>query len=565
MTEEERLVERTAEQLVRSASRVSPRKKIGLLKTTFAANLRFAEQPRSASQSKRGARRTSLSGAIDAQLRRKSTSAALATDAAAAASSVESLAPQCAERLAGVDKAALADAIMRPNQTREAEIQGDMTRARELCAGALIQVAAQPALLERPAELVSEMRAREAAVSGYPSWTTRTALCGASDEDGDSVWVTHFFPALGDALSAHGNIGLVGVDMRAPGLPMVYASDGFLKLAKRPRSQLVGRNCHLLQTNPKGATRRDSLQANRVASLSAAIRSKREHLVKLCAYDGFGEEFQCVVIVVPIRRDRSAEVAYSLGLQIRLSTPEALGRALFAVDILLRNLPRTTTCVDVADGSRPPGCLHDRAIPLFLAAWLALDDPTGLDDDATPADATPPGDPRSCGAGSKASCRVSRWTALLELLLTSDETRQFVDESIATGCSIAARELVAFAREVERLRLAGSGGRRREALSALLQQRDSAVSRLTPLEPRRDEDLDAAWRLLESWRDATIPYAALVLLPVLLPLVCRRLAPLPATGSRDGAGEDASPGRAVPALSLDRERRQRVGGRDRGG
>lgn len=432
--------------------------------------------------------------------------------------------------LTSVDKVGLANAIMKPNQMREAEIQNDMAQLQYLCWSALIDVVMKPALLARPAQLVTEARAEEEALEGYPTWTMRTALCGDSNsEPSDTIWVKQFMPALGDALSSHGAVGLVGVDMRAPGLPLVYVNDGFAKLTKRHRSTVVGRNCNCLQINPNGQTPPlEPTQVSRIAELSAAIRNSREHLVKLRCYDGFGHPFQCVVITVPLWNHDSTSVAYTLGIQLRLATAQSLGQHLIGVDTLLRNMPRTTTCADCVgeDEHEKPwdwpesNCLCDTNVPLSLASWLAVDDPDGLHH----------ADNADCGGSygdSMGTPILPRWTALLELLLGSEETRALVTDAAASSCSIAVRALLRFIIEGDTLKRLADKPSSSRYLAKLL-ERESCLLDLTPIETDRDESRDdtklgEAYRIVCTWHTALVPYAALLVLPVVLPAVCRKL------------------------------------------
>lgn len=429
------------------------------------------------------------------------------------------------QSLTSVDKVGLANAIMKPNQVREAEIQNDMAQLQYLCSSALVDVVIKPTLLAQPAQLVAEARAEEEALKGHPSWTMRTALFGdTNSEPSDTIWVRQFMPALGDALSSHGAIGLVGVDMRAPGLPLVYVNDGFAKLAKRRRSAVVGRNCNCLQINPVGQTPPPKpTQLCRIAELSAAIRNSREHLVKLRCYDGFGHPFQCVVITVPLSNHNYASAAYTLGLQLRLDTAPTLGRQLIGVDTFLRNMPKTTTCADCVgedDDEKQSNYLHDTDVPLSLASWLAVDDPDGLIS----------ADYSDCDGGESDSIRIEslpRWTALLELLLGSEETRALVVDAAACSCSIAVRALLRFIIEGDALsQLADKPSSSRYL--AKLMERDSCLLDLTPIDTSRNESRDdakvgEAYSIVCDWHKALFPYAALLVIPVVLPAVCRNL------------------------------------------
>lgn len=423
-----------------------------------------------------------------------------------------------------VNKEMVANAIMKPNNTREAEIKTEMDQLRETCGSALVDVLATPTLLANPTKFVANVRAQEEKIEGYPSWTMRTALCGAPGEellasDGDTLWVNQFMPALGDALSSHGNIGLVGVDMRGPGLPLVYVNDGFTKLVKRPRSNVIGRNCNFLQQNPKGPTPNDPSQKERIAAFSAAIHAHKEHVVKLQCYDGFGEQFLCVVVVVPIRMPNLRDVAYTLGFQLRLTSSAALGEQLFALDCLLRNLPRTTNCDDMshqlqndelyASSARAPGCLYDVSIPLYIASWLALDVYDQNDGEDTTAR------------------RMPRWTATLELLLSSDATQSMLDDIVTSTCSIVARSLYYSLQEIDSIALLPQVSRG-PALRNLFAA-NGHVTHLIQFDPKNDDDLadpawlDSTWLALLTWRDAIFSHAARILLPVLVPAVHHHL------------------------------------------
>ncbi|KAJ8608583.1 hypothetical protein CTAYLR_005970 [Chrysophaeum taylorii] len=409
----------------------------------------------------------------------------------------------------------LSNVIMKPNTTREEKVQEEMKEVREKCASALIELVAAPATQKNARKLVEEVRSAETRLNGaYPSWTMRTALCGtmidgdnsSRGDGGDTAWASQFLPALGDALSAHGKVGLVGVDARAPGCPLIYVNDGFAKLVKRQRREVVGRNCNLLQTNPKnekvGPATADAAQRAAIARLAKCVRKNREGVVRVRNYDGFGEAFWCVVVIAPVWVAGRDECAYLVGAQLRLESPAKVAAELFAADVLLRNMPRTTTGSDLEASEalrhardlrhRPPGCLHDPTIPTHLATWLALDDPAKT---------------------------TSRWTALFEALLSHDQ--QLLESVCDDLGSMLARKLLRFVVEANQLRGCDSATAKRRVVRELLLRPDNALALLTPLDP--EADADVAWRLISEWRDHLAPALARIILPVVLPTVYRRL------------------------------------------
>lgn len=366
-----------------------------------------------------------------------------------------------------IDADKLALMIMKPNATREDALKFEMDALERRCVAALVDLVVLPALRE-PEDFVGQVRDAELAVEGFPEWKLRTARC-EDEPNEDSLWADRYFPALGDALSAYGNVGLVAVDARAPGGAIIQASDGFTRLVKRPRATMVGRNCRFLQV--------DGLDEPEVDDLSRAVRHDRLVSTKITNCDGFGEHFQCLVFLVPIRN--GDERAYTLGLQFRLETAQTLGRHAFGADLLLRHLPLSTT---------EPPTQHAEQLPRDLAAWLALDD-IAVFDDAEDDDA-------------------QRTTELCEALLKDRETRSLVIETSRDRSSPIAHFFLRFVLEVDSLKTSqdeASGARLLEAY--LARRKDNPLLYCSPVHTEEE---------LAAWRDGLFPYVARMVIPTVL-------------------------------------------------
>ncbi|OWM75983.1 protein TWIN LOV 1 [Punica granatum] len=96
-------------------------------------------------------------------------------------------------------------------------------------------------------------------------------------------------------------------DMHLPDLPIVYASDAFLKLTGYSRHEVLGRNCRFLSgmvTDP-----------STLLYIKESIRAERPCTVRILNYRKDGSTFWNLLHISPVR-DASGKNAYFVGVQI---------------------------------------------------------------------------------------------------------------------------------------------------------------------------------------------------------------------------------------------------------
>lgn len=96
-----------------------------------------------------------------------------------------------------------------------------------------------------------------------------------------------------------------------PDNPMVFCSPGFLQMVGYDSSELVGRNCRMLQG--------PDTEQDAVAVLRKAVAEGRPATVTLTNYRKDGSAFRNCVHVVPIR-DAAGRLQFLCGVQLDLST-----------------------------------------------------------------------------------------------------------------------------------------------------------------------------------------------------------------------------------------------------
>ena len=403
-----------------------------------------------------------------------------------------------------VDGARLADRLRKVNDMRDEAVKADMDRAREAMVRAIVAVSLFPALAS-PATAEAVVDAARVAETKADSGqggvvALRTALSSrryGKSSDQDSLWVSFYFPAIGDALTEKGTIGFVVADARAPGLPLVSVNLGFVRLTRYRQSQAIGRNCRFLQ---KGVDSSHHSDYGLVDELRRGLRNHEETLTKLLNFDANGKPFQCLAVLFPIfgprrphdNKKKKRDCVYTVGLQVSVVDDDAFGENLLTLDTTLRHFPRTTTCSDMERQShaRGKGTLLDPAIPMQIACFLALDDT---------ASAT---DPSSV-----------RYVALLEALLSSSKDAILDLTKNSQHYFIVGRRLLEFVAQVDSL-LDITNRKERNGTLARLLARENTFS-FSSLEKLDDDPDEILARLCRS-RDRLMPYLARMVLPALL-------------------------------------------------
>nr|AML77900.1 putative LOV domain-containing protein [Dennstaedtia davallioides] len=96
------------------------------------------------------------------------------------------------------------------------------------------------------------------------------------------------------------------------GMPVVYASDMFLRLTGYEKEEVIGRNCSFLQgqdTDPCA-----------IQQIRDCIKEEKACTVRILNHRKDGSSFWNLLHVAPVR-DHTAKVAYFVGVQMELGTP----------------------------------------------------------------------------------------------------------------------------------------------------------------------------------------------------------------------------------------------------
>ncbi len=118
-----------------------------------------------------------------------------------------------------------------------------------------------------------------------------------------------------------GHHSLTVSDARAPDMPLVYVSPGFLAFCGYQREQVLGRNCRFLQghmSNQPG-----------VVAIREAIRTQSECIVDLINFRQDGSSLRNRLSLHPIF-DAAGKLTYYVGLQSDLSSVWAMRDRLMA-------------------------------------------------------------------------------------------------------------------------------------------------------------------------------------------------------------------------------------------
>lgn len=345
----------------------------------------------------------------------------------------------------------------------------------------------------------------------------------------DSIW-SDFLPALGFAVG--GSIGLVAVDMRSPGLPLIYVNRGFEVLTKYGPEESIGRNCSFLQV---GSEPTDVSQDYLIEELSASIRSHSESITKMFCFDKAGNRLQFMIILIPIFHASENHGAYTIGFQVRVETPLQLGNDLLTLDRMLRLLPRTTSSqVGAATFAEMMPLQAEAVLPVHIAAWLSLD-----------------------GASPSNKGPMPRYTAMLDAFMRTLDKLALL-AAVKQECSIVAAGLTQFVVEVDTLTAKPAGMQRRVLLrKLLLRMPRNYLFYFSTLEIELGSmdrtNFDAAYKVLKEWRDQLYPYLARIIVPVIYNFVKAQVGNNPAqehrpssSASNFGGREDDVGGNSEP-------------------
>nr|AML77845.1 putative LOV domain-containing protein [Zygnemopsis sp. BC-2016] len=115
---------------------------------------------------------------------------------------------------------------------------------------------------------------------------------------------------VAEALAKH-EYNFVVSDPRLPEHPIVYASEGFLKMSEYPREEVIGRNCRFLQG--------PDTDRRTVLEIRDAIREERPCQVKILNYTKSGRPFWNLFHLAPIYSPEDGRVLHFIGVQTEIA------------------------------------------------------------------------------------------------------------------------------------------------------------------------------------------------------------------------------------------------------
>ncbi len=108
--------------------------------------------------------------------------------------------------------------------------------------------------------------------------------------------------------------GIIIADAQVPDMPIIYANEAFERITGYRRSEILGRNCRVLQGSESDPTA--------IARLRQAITERREINVTLCNYRKDGTPFWNNLYLAPVR-DGEGRVTHFVGVQHDISERKA--------------------------------------------------------------------------------------------------------------------------------------------------------------------------------------------------------------------------------------------------
>ncbi|KAG6165383.1 hypothetical protein E4U11_000468 [Claviceps purpurea] len=122
------------------------------------------------------------------------------------------------------------------------------------------------------------------------------------------------------------SVALLLCDLEKPNEPIVYTTDAFCDLSGYSKSEVLGRNCRFLQSNPtdSGVERDSNPVAPKPSSdspskrMRQAIDSKQEIQTTITNYRKNGESFKNCVSIIPLTLDDSGH-QYAVGFCVEVA------------------------------------------------------------------------------------------------------------------------------------------------------------------------------------------------------------------------------------------------------
>ena len=116
------------------------------------------------------------------------------------------------------------------------------------------------------------------------------------------------------------SVALVVYDLQHPNQPIIYCSDAYCDMTGYARDEVLGKDCHFLQTphstirRPKATIMPDKVAVHR---LSQAIHDQQEIQVQILNFKKDGTPFTNVISIVPVEL-LSTGYRYAVGFQVEL-------------------------------------------------------------------------------------------------------------------------------------------------------------------------------------------------------------------------------------------------------
>ena len=157
--------------------------------------------------------------------------------------------------------------------------------------------------------------------------------------------------------------GIIVCDARDPSLPIVSVNAAFLKMTGYDRSEVLGRNCRLLQ-----GTDQDQPQRHEIAE---AIRHEREVSVTLRNYRKDGQQFLNQVSIAPVH-DMQGTLTHFVGFQQDITRRTVAEAELVELREEMASIARLNTISEMAAGIAHEVNQPISAIANYAAAAHAL-------------------------------------------------------------------------------------------------------------------------------------------------------------------------------------------------
>ncbi|KAG0602612.1 hypothetical protein M758_10G027100 [Ceratodon purpureus] len=179
--------------------------------------------------------------------------------------------------------------------------------------------------------------------------------------------------SVGQALERH-EYNFVLSDPRLPDHPIVYASEGFLRMSGYERAEVLGRNCRFLQG--PGTDRQTVLE------IRDAIREERPCQVRILNYTKQGRAFWNLFHMAPIYSKQSGNVIHYVGVQTPLSPNLASGVPSHVQQVVSGTVKELVEGQSMETGAISGGCSQpvERPINLRLRGGAAEGEDMGQEE-----------------------------------------------------------------------------------------------------------------------------------------------------------------------------------------